>query len=111
MTPSEYAADELALWERALRDQRDAESQLEMASLIRNPREMHELRYVVASLRTRADLLLAEAVRVMCAYRDGCAATPDLDRPVFLDDEDLDFEFDFDFDFEIEVLGDSDTAH
>ena len=101
MTPSEYAADELALWERALRDQRDAESQLEAASLLRNPREMHELRYVVASLRTRADLLLAEAVRVMCAFRDGCFAGLDLDRAIFIDDED----FDFDFDCEIDLVG------
>src|SRR3954462_15546708 len=104
MTPSEYAADEIALWERALRDQRDAESQLEAASLIGNPREMHELRYVVASLRTRADLLLAEAVRVMCAFRDGAATEPDLDRTIFIEDEDLDF------DFEIDLIGDDDAS-
>lgn len=71
MTGSEYAAEELALWEAALREQREAERRLELARQPPYPADFYELLYEVDNLRSRADLLLAEAVKVKCAYRDG----------------------------------------
>lgn len=73
VTPTEFAEIELALWEQALRAQQDAELRLERARH-KGPRErVFALMSEVEALRTRADLLLAEAVRVKCSFRDGGA--------------------------------------
>lgn len=73
VTPTEFAEIELALWEQALREQQDAEQRLERARH-KGPRErVFALMSEVEALRTRADLLLAEAVRVKCLLRDGGA--------------------------------------
>jgi hypothetical protein len=70
MTPSEYAATELSIWEQALREQREAERELETVRR-RGPSErIHELLPEVRAARLRADLLLADAVKVKCTYRD-----------------------------------------
>lgn len=73
MTPTDFAADELALWERAMEQQHAAQRQLERArnrgSLLKVFQILRELRH----LRTRADLLLAHAVKRKCAARDGWA--------------------------------------
>ena len=70
MTPSDFAADELALWERALERQHAAERQLQRArnrgALLKMFHILRQLRH----LRTRADLLLAHAVKKKCAARD-----------------------------------------
>ena len=70
MTPSDYAHEELALWERALQDQREAERGLQNARSERARSRVQELLPQVHALTTRADLLLAEAVRVKCTFRD-----------------------------------------
>jgi len=69
--PMKYAAEELARWQSALNDQREAERHLNEVRR-RGPRS-HAVQLLsrVDRLRTRADLLLAEAVGVMCAFRDG----------------------------------------
>ena len=63
----------MALWERALQKQHAAERQLERArnraSLLKALQILRQLRH----LRTRADLLLAHAVKKKCAVRDGWA--------------------------------------
>jgi hypothetical protein len=70
MNPSDYAVEELALWERALQEQRAAEERLGAArSTVAGPAVM-ELVEQVQVLRTKADLLLAEATRVKCQYRE-----------------------------------------
>lgn len=68
MTPTDYAAEELALWEEALKEQRHAERQLTAASSTKAHAHWKLLRQVEA-LRTRADLLLAHAVEIKCAFR------------------------------------------
>jgi hypothetical protein len=70
ITPSEYAFDELALWQRALQEQRDAESSLEEARKGRQHARILELMPQVQTLRTTADLLLAEAVKVMRSFQE-----------------------------------------
>ena len=70
MTPSEYAADEIAAWQRALEEQRYAESALAAARRGRKHELILELLPQVHSLRTKADLLLADAVTLMCLFRD-----------------------------------------
>ncbi len=70
MTPTDYAIAELACWEQALQDQREAEAQLSAARQHRRAQRIHELLPQVRALKTRADLLLAEAVKVKCAFRD-----------------------------------------
>lgn len=70
MTPSEFAAEELAQWEVALHQQRDAEQELDKARAARAWVRVIKLRPQVRSLRTRADLLLAQAVNVKCTFRD-----------------------------------------
>lgn len=62
MTPSDYAAEELALWERALQDQREVERQVVAARQARDIPEYYALLNLGDELRTRADLLLAKAV-------------------------------------------------
>lgn len=70
MTPTDFAAEELSLWERALDKQHAAERQLERArnrgSLLKMFHIVRQLRH----LRTHADLLLAQAIRKKCAARD-----------------------------------------
>jgi hypothetical protein len=70
MTPSDYAYEELQLWEQALREQRQAEEQLQNARQRRARARVRELLAQVHALTTRADLLLAEAVKVKCTFRD-----------------------------------------
>jgi hypothetical protein len=68
MTPTDYATDELSLWQQALREQRQAEEELDAARRKRRPKRVIELMPVLQALRTRADLLLAEAVKVKCSF-------------------------------------------
>jgi hypothetical protein len=58
------------MWEAALREQRQAEDQLELARQRGPHPRVTELLTHVEALRTRADLLLAEAVKVKCTFRD-----------------------------------------
>jgi hypothetical protein len=67
----EYAAAELEHWERALKEQREAEYDLLVAHRAADADRERELRGEIHVLRRRADLLLAEAVRVMCVFRSG----------------------------------------
>jgi hypothetical protein len=70
MTPSDYAQKELQLWEQALQEQRQAEEQLQNARDKGAWARTRELLPQVHALSTRADLLLAEAVKVKCMFRD-----------------------------------------
>lgn len=80
MTPLEFAAEKHAMWQRALREQRDAEALLAAARKKQNHHLILELMPKVAFLRTKADLLLADAVKIMCLWREqsalssGCAS-------------------------------------
>ena len=76
MTPSDYAVEELALWEKALKDQRDAERQLAAAKSTRRLDHYRRLLRQVDALRIRAALLLAHAVEVKCAF-NAVKDTPD----------------------------------
>ena len=68
MSPTDFAAAELDLWEQALREQRGAEEELNEARRRLRPKRVIELMPVLQALRTRADLLLAEAVKVKCSF-------------------------------------------
>jgi hypothetical protein len=68
MTPTDYAVDELSLWQQALREQRQAEEELNAARRKRRPKRVIEMMPVLQTLRTRADLLLAEAVKMKCSF-------------------------------------------
>jgi len=81
MTPSDYAIEELMVWEGALQDQRDAERRLSEAGQLQQPKDLYELLHEVECLQTRADLLLAQAVKVKCAYRDRNSPPPGAPRP------------------------------
>jgi serine protease inhibitor ecotin len=70
VTPTEYADFELACWEQALREQRQAEDHLNAARQKGLTRRVLELMPQVHALRLRADLLLAEAVTVKCEFSD-----------------------------------------
>jgi hypothetical protein len=70
VTPTDYAHSELATWEQALREQRQAEEQLDAARKQRRPVRVLELMPQVHALRVRADLLLAEAVMAKCEFAD-----------------------------------------
>jgi hypothetical protein len=71
VTPSEFAAVELALWEQALQEQHTAERHLEQARR-KGPRlHVAALTSQVEALRVRAALLLAEAVQAQCDFRHG----------------------------------------
>ncbi|NKE68808.1 hypothetical protein RAMLITH_23575 [Ramlibacter sp. RBP-2] len=70
MTPSEFAEDEFAEWDEALLAQRMAERALEAALPTASPDELAALLGQVRALRTRADLMLADAVQLKCSYRD-----------------------------------------
>ncbi len=71
MTPTEYAAYEISIWEAALEQHREvAARQLDLARR-KGPRgRVIALIPQVEALRTKADLLLAEAVKVKCTFRD-----------------------------------------
>lgn len=75
MTPSDYAAEELALWEHALVEQREAERDLDRARDKGQTKRVLELMPQVQALRTRADLLLAEAIKIKCTFRDDSMVT------------------------------------
>lgn len=70
MTPSEFAEDEFAQWDEALLAQHMAERALEAAMPTASPEELEALLRQVRLLRTRADLMLADAVQLKCSYRD-----------------------------------------
>jgi hypothetical protein len=69
MIPSDYAVAELALWEQALREQRDAEIKLAAARRAKRGKELYKLLNQVEALRNRADLLVAQAVEVKRSFR------------------------------------------
>lgn len=75
MTPIEYVAEELSKWQRALQEQREAEAALEAARKKRKHALIIELMPKIDLLRTKADLLLADAVKLMCLLRDGALAS------------------------------------
>jgi hypothetical protein len=82
MKPSDYAVEELALWERAMQEQREAEDRLLASRVTAAGSALMELVEQVQQSRTKADLLLAEAARVKSQYgekREGFAelAGPD----------------------------------
>lgn len=70
MTPTEYAAEKLAQWKRALQEQREAEAALAAARKKRKHELILELMPQVEFLRTMADLLLADAVKAKCLLGD-----------------------------------------
>lgn len=70
MDPSEFADDELEMWQEALSDQREAERQLEQARRGSDPASYAQMLNRLEELRVRADLLLAEAVALKASYRD-----------------------------------------
>jgi len=74
MTPSEFCEDEFVEWELALQAQRVAEQQLHAAGRTAPPDEVARLLERVRTLRTRADLMLADAVHLKCSYRHTQAA-------------------------------------
>jgi hypothetical protein len=78
---SNYAAEELALWEHALAEQREAEAELDNARSKRLRKRVRELLPQVSALRTRADLLLAEAIKVKCAFREMSPAWASTTQP------------------------------
>lgn len=69
VTPSNYAAEELALWERALRDQREIERQVAAARKAKDMPEYYFLLDIEDQFRTRAALLLAKAVEKKLSFR------------------------------------------
>lgn len=70
MTPTEYAEARIAQWKRALQEQRDVEASLATARKNRNHELILELQPQVESLRTKADLLLADAVKAKSLLGD-----------------------------------------
>lgn len=68
--PSDPAAEELALWELAMKEQRAAERQLEVARRNRKPHSIYPLHAQVVALRNRADMLLAKAVETKLLFAD-----------------------------------------
>lgn len=71
MTPGEYAKKELSRWQHALEEQRRAEAALDAATKARRHALIMELMPKVDLLQTKADLLLADTVKLMCLMRDG----------------------------------------
>lgn len=69
MTPTDYAAEELALWEAALRDQREIERQVAAVRQTKDMPEYYALLDIQDKLRTWADLLLARAVEKKLSFR------------------------------------------
>lgn len=58
------------MWEAALQAQRSVEAELDEARKARSRARVIQLKSQVEALRTHADLLLAEAVKVKCTFRD-----------------------------------------
>jgi hypothetical protein len=81
VTPSDYACEELDLWEQALHEQRTAERELDAARVAWHSGEFFALVRDVDVLRERSDLLLAEAVRVKLLFRDGITSYGQLAGP------------------------------
>lgn len=81
VTPSDYAAEELDLWEQALQEQRGLERELDAARVAWQSGEFFALVREVDTLRTRSDLLLAEAVKVKLLFRDGVTVCGELAGP------------------------------
>jgi hypothetical protein len=70
MDASDFAEEELERWQTALNEQREAERLAERARITGDKAELARLLRLVDKLRARADLALAEAVSLKCAYRD-----------------------------------------
>jgi hypothetical protein len=70
MDASDFAEDELERWQAALDAQRQAERLAEEARRTGDRAELARLLDTCEKLRVRADLFLAEAVSLKCAYRD-----------------------------------------
>lgn len=68
--PRSPAAEELALWETAMSEQRVAERQLEYARRKRKADSIYPLHAKVVALRNRADLLLVKAVEMKLMLGD-----------------------------------------
>lgn len=81
MTPSEFCEDEFAEWELALQAQRAAEQQLHAAVRTASPEQVAQLLDWVRTLRTRADLMLADAVQLKCSYRNTQATALEPEPP------------------------------
>lgn len=90
MTPTDYASYELALWQGALSEQRELEDDVNAARKCGDWVRVVELRAELEGQRTRADLLLAEAVKVKCTFRDHQFSAADLEptQPDALRDSD-----------------------
>lgn len=70
MTPNQYASQKLELWKQALHEQRDAEAALAAARRKKRHELILSLIPQVEFLRTKADLLLADAVKARCLLDD-----------------------------------------
>ena len=81
MTPTEYAGDELALWERAQSELREAERQRSEALGRGDQARFYSLRPRVAALRTRASTLLARAIEKKLRLRRGSGVAANKDVP------------------------------
>lgn len=68
MKATDFAAIELNAWERALKEQREAERMQSEARARQEPAEFYALRNQVRVLRTRAALLLAKAVEKKLSF-------------------------------------------
>lgn len=77
MTPTEYAGDELALWERAQSELREAERQRNEALGRGDQARFYSLRSRVATLRAGASALLARAVEKKLRFRRASGLPPD----------------------------------
>lgn len=70
MDEHEAEVDDFRAWQGALREQREAEYDLVAAHKAGDVIRVQQVWKVVCSLRLRADLLLAEAVRLECERRN-----------------------------------------
>jgi hypothetical protein len=81
VTPSDYASEELDLWEQALDEQHAAERDLDAAHEAWDSGEYFAMVRNVHALRRRSALLLAEAVRVKVLFREGITSYGQLAGP------------------------------
>jgi hypothetical protein len=79
MDASDFAEEELERWQPAVDAQRQAERLAEEARRTGDRAELARLLAMSEKLRVRADLFLAEAVSLKCAYRDSLWAKPKKD--------------------------------
>jgi hypothetical protein len=77
MTPTDYAAHELALWEQARRAEMHAQEQFQASYHAGATARTRHLLQQLQSCRTTSALLLAQAVKVKCAFRDRSEAETD----------------------------------